>query len=591
MNENMNAHLDSENITEQDFNLDSLEMQLEMEVEEQLLELGDLEEDFKKIGNPESLGNTVMNVVWEQFINQVGVIAGEDFIKENKGLKLDLRDSAHIQTTENFGKGKIASHNDKIDYQKRYDDWQSNFQHNDDGSVKTHKTRSGKEEATLVSGARKPFDDGRPTGSVERNTDMDHTVSAGEIIRDAAANAHLDKKEQITFANSENNLNEMNASHNRSKADKSTSDWLDIPNANGQRPEEIFDNLSPELQEQYRKKDKEARTEYERVNKEGEKRSVETGKQSQKEETFRIGGKALRAAVMGLLAELMRNIIQKLVVWFKSSKRKLETLIDSIKSAIHVFFNNLKQNLLTAGNTILTSIATAIFGPIISMLKKAWIFLKQGWKSLKEAYNYIKDPKNKGKSFSILMLEVGKIIIAGVTAGGAIFLGEVIEKGLLTIPGFGFEIPFFGSLANILGIFLGAVVSGIVGATALNLIDKAIAKKQKSLNAIQQIDKSNEILQKQKLQTYVVIANVQETKSKIATDIKNRHAEVQCELKDIANSMKNTLDANQDSRNRTSQINAEIHAAQNEIKTIQDSNNSLHEQNINALDDLFKDLI
>lgn len=544
MNENMIALLGSENITEQDFNFDSLEMQLDMEVEEQLLELGDLEDDFKKIGNPETLSDTVMNVVWEQFINQVGVIAGEDFIKENRGFKLDLRNPAHIQTTENFDKGKIASHNDKIDYQKRYDDWQSNFQHNDDGSVTTHKTRSGKEEATLVLGARKPFDEGRPTGSVERNTDMDHTVSAGEIIRDVAANAHLDKKEQIAFANSERNLNEMDASHNRSKGDKSMSDWLDIPNANGQRPEEIFDNLSPELQEQYRKKDKEARDEYEKVNKEGEKRSIETGKQSQKEEAFRIGGKALRAALMGLLAELMRNIIQKLVVWFKSGKRKLETLIDSIKSAIHIFLNNLKQNLFTAGNTLLTSIATAIFDPIISMLKKTWIFLKQGWKSLKEAYNYIQNPKNKGKSFSILMLEVGKIVIAGVTAGGAIFLGEVIEKALLTIPGFGFEIPFFGSLANILGIFLGAVVSGIIGAIALNLIDKTIAKKQKRLNAIQQIDKSNEILQKQNIQTYVVVANIQETKSQTVTDITNRHAEVQCELKDIANSIKGTLDAN-----------------------------------------------
>lgn len=591
MNENMIALLGSENITEQDFNFDSLEMQLDMEVEEQLLELGDLEDDFKKIGNPETLSDTVMNVVWEQFINQVGVIAGEDFIKENRGFKLDLRNTAHIQTTENFDKGKIASHNDKIDYQKRYDDWQSNFQHNDDGSVTTHKTRSGKEEATLVLGARKPFDEGRPTGSVERNTDMDHTVSAGEIIRDVAANAHLDKKEQIAFANSERNLNEMDASHNRSKGDKSMSDWLDIPNANGQRPEEIFDNLSPELQEQYRKKDKEARDEYEKVNKEGEKRSIETGKQSQKEEAFRIGGKALRAALMGLLAELMRNIIQKLVVWFKSGKRKLETLIDSIKSAIHIFLNNLKQNLFTAGNTLLTSIATAIFDPIISMLKKTWIFLKQGWKSLKEAYNYIQNPKNKGKSFSILMLEVGKIVIAGVTAGGAIFLGEVIEKALLTIPGFGFEIPFFGSLANILGIFLGAVVSGIIGAIALNLIDKTIAKKQKRLNAIQQIDKSNEILQKQNIQTYVVVANIQETKSQTVTDITNRHAEVQCELKDIANSIKGTLDANQDSRNKNSQINEEIHAIQNEIKIIQNSNDFLHEQNNNVLDDLFKDLI
>ena len=135
-----------------------------------------------------------MNVVWEQFINQVGVIAGEDFIKENRGLTLDLRDSAHIQTTENFAAGEIATHNNEIDYQERYDDWQNNFQHDNEGNIITHQTRSGKEEATLVPGARKAFDKGRPAGSVERGTDMDHTVSAGEIIRNPEANAHMTQK-------------------------------------------------------------------------------------------------------------------------------------------------------------------------------------------------------------------------------------------------------------------------------------------------------------------------------------------------------------------------------------------------------------
>lgn len=57
-----------------------------------------------------------------------------------------------------------------------------------------------KEEATLVKGARKPFDEGRPSGSDENHTDMDHTVSAAEIIRDPAANAHMTEEEQIAFA-------------------------------------------------------------------------------------------------------------------------------------------------------------------------------------------------------------------------------------------------------------------------------------------------------------------------------------------------------------------------------------------------------
>ena len=511
------AELDTDSI---DF--DDLESKLDSELEEQMADLEGLEADREKIGNPDTIGHTVMNVVWEQFINQVGVVAGEDFIKENRGLTLDLRDSAHIQTTENFEKGKIATHNDKIDYQQRYDDWQSNFMHDENGNVITHSTRTGKQEATLASGARKPFDQGRPVGSVERGTDMDHTVSAGEIIRDAEANAHMTKEEQIAFANSEVNLNEMDAGQNRSKGDKSMTDWLDNPNKNGQKPDEIFD-ISEEQDKKYREKDAEARAEYEKQKKEGEQRSIETGKQSQKEEAMRIGGKALRSVVMGLLASLIKDIIRKLISWFRSGNRKLSTFIDSIKKAIKSFVSNIKEHLLNAGNTLVTTIATAIFGPVIGMIKKAWIFLKQGYKSVKDAIQFLKNPANKNMPFSIKMMEVGKIVIVGLTAGGAIVLSEVIEKGLMSIPGFAFEIPLLGSLASLVGMFLGALVSGLIGALALNLIDRIISKKLKKINEKQQIDKRNDILAIQDKLNKVVEVKAEVTREKVTNNIKERH--------------------------------------------------------------------
>ena len=284
----------NEDLTES-FDFDELEEKLQSQLEEELADMQFLAEEKEKIGNPDNLGNVIMDVVWEQFINQVAVTAGEDFIKENRGLHLDLRKEAHIQTTENFADGKIATHNTEIDYQQRYDDWQSNFVKDENGNVVTHQTRSGKEEATLVKGARKPFDEGRPTGSVENHTDMDHTVSAAEIIRDPAANAHMTKDEQIAFANSDANLNEMDSSLNRSKGDKSMTDWLDNPNSSGQKPDEIFD-ISAEDEAKLRQKDAEAREEYEKQKKEAEQKSIEAGKKSRKEEAFRIGGKALRAS-------------------------------------------------------------------------------------------------------------------------------------------------------------------------------------------------------------------------------------------------------------------------------------------------------
>lgn len=495
-----NAVLDKKGQLNEDlvesFDFDELEEKLQSQLEEELADMQFLAEEKEKIGNPDNLGNVIMDVVWEQFLNQVAVTAGEDFIKENRGLHLDLRKEAHIQTTENFAKGKTATHNTEIDYQQRRDDWQSNFVKDENGNVVTHQTRSGKEEATLVKGARKPFDEGRLRGSVENHTDMDHTVSAAEIIRDPAANAHMIKEEQIAFANSDSNLNEMDSSLNRSKGDKSMTEWLDNPNANGQKPDEIFD-ISAEDDAKMRQKDAEAREEYEKQKKVAEQKSIEAGKKSRKEEALRIGGKALRAVLMQLLAELVREIVAKMVKWFKSSKKALDILLDSLKEAIHSFIGKMKQHLINAGNTLFTTVATAIIGPIVGTIKKVWIMLKQGWSSLKNAIAYIKDPANKGKPIGRLMMEVGKIVIAGMTGIGAMVLGEVIEKGLMTIPIFAVEIPLLGSLANILGIFLGAVVAGIIGAIAINIIEKQIEKSMKRDNVEAQIEQGNEILRTQ----------------------------------------------------------------------------------------------
>lgn len=531
MNNRVNIDSLPENQYEVPIDFEDLERQLEEDLQEQFSDLAILEEDRRLISSPESLSSVMMNVVWEQFINQVGVIAGEDFIKENRGLKLDLSDDAHIQSTENFAKGKIATHNDKIDYQQRYEEWQANFMCDESGNIVTHPTRTGKEEATLVKGARAPFDQGRRVGSAERGTDMDHTISAGEIIRDPEANAHLTKEEQVRFANSEANLSEMDANQNRSKGDLSMTDWLDNPNKRGQKPSEIFD-ISKEQDRQYREKDKKARREYKKVKEEGVERSIATGRQSQIEEGFRITGKALRSVIMGLIAELIKKIARKLICWLRSAEKNLNTFISHVKAAIMDFIHNLKYNLLTAGNTLITTIATAIIGPVVSIIKKAWIFLKQGYKSLKEAINYVNDVKNRNKPFSIMVLEVGKIVVAGITAGGALLLGEVIEKALMTIPAFAIQIPLLGCLANILGILFGAVISGIVGSLALTLIDKVIAKRQLILNDGQQFETRNKIIAKQEELIAVSGINMQMRKSDMMLSVNYRHSQAASIIKD-----------------------------------------------------------
>lgn len=515
----MNTESSQQNFYEidnaEEFDFDELERILSANIEEQLAELDSLKKDEEKIGNPDALGEVVMQTVIEQFNNQIAVTAGKDFIIDNNGLTLDLRDEAHIQTTENFAEEKIAKHNTEIDYQKRYDDWQANFEYDEQGK-----------KVKLVDGYRDPFDKGRIKGSREKGTDIDHTIPVSEIVRDPAANAHMSKEEQVTFANSDKNLNELDASLNRSKGDLSVEEWLNKPST----------NISKEEKKKILKKDKEAREEYERLKKEAEQRSIEAGKKSQKQETLRITGKALRAAVMAMLADLLKEVICKLIAWLKKGKRTFEELGKYIKDAVKNFFSNFKERVMSAGQNVLLTVLSALGGiykRIVDFFNKIGMMLKQGWKSIKQAYNYLKSEEAKKQPLSVLIMQVSKIFVTGLSAVGAIALSKFIEGTLMTIPVFAIEIPLIGSIASIIGLFMGALTSGIAGAIVINFIDKLIANKLKSNIVEKQIDASNEILKDQKQLGIISKMHNEQIKSNVAESINDRHKKAGDEMQAV----------------------------------------------------------
>ncbi len=575
MNENKKqleewAELDTDSI---DF--DDLESKLDSELEEQMADLEGLEADREKIGNPDTIGHTVMNVVWEQFINQVGDVAGKDFIKENRGLTLDLRDSAHIQTTENFAKGKIATHNynSKEQLEKNYD----RYKNKPHGVFRKEKVNPGM-DATLkragilhnegvetvtdiYTGRQIPTQTKLEDGSNNpKAAQREHVKPSAEVYKNPTLQMAYDDDRLAKVINDPENLQGYTtAERNNRKSDNSAEEMED------RDKNRHWEKANERAEEHIKKKEDK-----------GKARLKEEGRKTQKEEALKIGGKALKSVVMGLLASLIKDIIRKLISWFRSGNRKLSTFIDSIKKAIKSFVSNLKEHLLNAGNTLVTTIATAIFGPVIGMIKKAWIFLKQGYKSVKDAILFLKNPANKNMPFSIKMMEVGKIVIVGLTAGGAIVLSEVIEKGLMSIPGFAFEIPSLGSLASLVGIFLGALVSGLIGALALNLIDKLIAKKLKKINTQQQIEKKNEILATQSQLNKVVEKKVENTRNDTISGIKERHAEA--------------ADIMKDSINKIMSNSEDIDAESIEDAEIIDENDNCSSKNNDALDSLFDDL-
>ena len=522
-NENELLALQSSDIEFEYDQLLNLENSLENNLKDLIKDIEKIDLDREKLQNNEYLQESIENIVWEQVQLQLAAQIGDEFIKENNGQTLDLRKEAHIQTAENFEKGRFATHNRDVNYQERYDTWQNNFVKDDLGNIQTHSTRSGKIVNTLTKEARKPFDTGRPTGSKEKGTQMDHTVSAGEIIRDPKANAFLTKEEQIAFANSKANLNEIRSEVNQAKGDLSTSELFDNPNSKGQYAREVH-NISSKEEKQLREKDKEARTEYGRVRDEAEKRAIQSGKKSRRDEALKISGKALKAALLQLLSEFLRELISKFVSWLKDTERNLSTFIDKIKETIISFVNNLANHVLNVGKSVVTMIASAIVGPVINTVLKAWTFIHQGWKSLKEAIDYINNPENKDKSLDIMMLEVGKIIVAGLTATGAIVVGEVLGASLTaSFPVLAISIPLLGTIGSVIGTFMGATLSGIIGAFVLKMIDQQIVNKQISELNSKKIDQNNEMLVIQDQLLDVKSIKLQVEKDSVINTIKERH--------------------------------------------------------------------
>lgn len=526
-----------ENLTQQvsevdyiDFN--QLESALEQDLTMNLQELEGLELDHKLIGNPDNLGETVKKIVWEQFIHQIGKVAGEDFIKENRGLTLDLRDSAHIQTVENFKEGKIATHNhySKNQLERNYSRYKHTL-HKDfrDKFVNPNMDEVLPRIGTLKAQGQETVKDiytGRQIstqywledGSYNPlHAQREHVISSNEIYQNATLQMGYDDESLAAIINHPENLQgyttaqRNNRKSDRSKEEMGQNDKNKHWEKANERAEKLIQNKEQEATE----------------------RLESEGRATQKQEAFRITGKALHAVLMGMLADLVKEIIKKIVAWFRSANKQFKTFIESIKEAISNFIKDLKQHLLTAGDTLITTIVTAIYGPVFGLIKKAWIFLKQGVKSLIEAIDYLKNPANKNMPFSLKLLQVGKILVAGLTAGGAIVLGEVIEKGLLTIPVFAVQIPLFGSLANILGVFFSSLVSGIIGALALNLIDCLISKKLKQINVEKQISVKNEILVTQ--EKLIQLAEVKTTAKadQVYANIEERHKHAACEMKQI----------------------------------------------------------
>ena len=108
-NENKTFELQRSEI---DFDYEQLleiENSLENNLKDVVEHIEQLDLDREKLQNNEYLQESIENIVWEQVQLQLAAQIGNEFIKDNNGQTLDLRKEAHIQTAENFEKGKFIT--------------------------------------------------------------------------------------------------------------------------------------------------------------------------------------------------------------------------------------------------------------------------------------------------------------------------------------------------------------------------------------------------------------------------------------------------------------------------------------------------
>lgn len=572
-----NAVLNSSefDVNEENIDLDMLTKYLESSLVSQLSDFEMMEEDRKMIGNPDQLGKMIEETVMTQINNQIGVLASEQFIENNHRLTFDPRNSVHIQTVENFESGKIAIHNhisrENLEY--NYDRFKNTHhkvfrkKHVDPGINQTlaragQLNRAGIETVQDgYSGRQIPTEQGY-ANSAER----DHVNASSSIYTDPSLQMSCTDESLAGTINDKDNLVYTAKDRNRTKSAK---DIHDMPDKEKTKRMHDKKQKSNEMLDKKRK--------------EGEDRLKQEGQRTQKEEIGKMASSTAEAVgaqvVMALLKDLLQETIRQLVSWFKSANKSIHTFLSSLKDAIESFATKLKteftKHLENAASTAITTIVSAVFKPIGDIIKKFGVMIKQGIKSIKDAIDYLRNPANKNLPFSIKIAQIGKIAVAGLTAAGAIIAGEVIEKGLIAIPVIGtalaFQIPLVGSLASIIGLFMGALVSGIIGAMLLNVIDRFIANRLKDQATIQQIAKGNEVLQTSNLLIGARQEKLNDTKTRVESSITNRHEA--------------TLDIIKDSVTTISENEKKIAALEENAQ-----NNVATSDNKDAFDDIFNRL-
>ncbi|MCY7069310.1 hypothetical protein [Streptococcus oralis] len=499
--------LNAEEVYEsENLNYDELEELLEQQFTTEFSNLEKLELECKEISSPDKLGDVILDEIWDQFANQIGLDMTSDTL-----LK---------QYNDKHPNGYTKEEGAKIMKDKRY---------TDANNAMKEKQKSGnlKDEYT------------GKTLKLNENANLDHVVARKQIFENSWRKiADIDTAD---LANKKENLAATNESLNKSKGAKSNSDYI--------KNRELRENdLREQVKKANKKIDKMNISDAEKRNLKAEnnkrlndKLAADSKKMLKSEKTAKkainkdiakkasvrmankAGKDAIKAMFVAALFGMLKEIMNALVRYFKAKQQSFDTFMEEMKKALHSFFGKIKDFIKVGVDSFVGSIVGEIIGAFNQKLQKFPNLIKQLFGSIRESISYLSNPENQTHSTAIKIAHISKIITSGLVAVGAMFLGEYFEQFLNKIPGMTFEIKLLGTIANILGMFFASLLTGILGAIIINRLDQFISKKLIEENQKQQANKKNELLRIQEVQIFVAEQNVAVKRNDIFIKMAKNH--------------------------------------------------------------------
>ena len=499
--------LNTEEVYEsENLNYDELEELLEQQFTMEFSNLEKLELECKEISSPDKLGDVILDEIWNQFANQIGLDMTSDTL-----LK---------QYNDKHPNGYTKEEGAKILKDKRYIDANKAMK-------ETQKTGNLKDEYT-----------GKKL-KINEKANLDHVVARKQLFENSWRKiADIDTAD---LANKKENFAATNESLNKSKGATSNSDYIknrevrekklrdQVQRANEKIDKKnISDAEKRNLKAINEKKlnDKLAADSKKMLNAE-KKAKKAINKDIAKKVPVKVANKAGKDAVKAMfvaaLFGMLKEIMNALVRFFKSKKRSFDSFLDEMKNALHSFFGKIRDFIKVGIDSFVGSIVGEIIGAFAQKLKKLPNLIKQLFGSIRESISYLSNPENQTHSTAIKIAHISKIITSGLVAVGALFLGEYFELFLNKIPGMNFKIKLLGTIANILGMFFASLLTGILGAIIINGLDQFISKKLIEENQKQQANKKNELLRIQEVQIFVAEQNVAVKRNDIFSKMAKNH--------------------------------------------------------------------